>query len=134
MASCNTSRTQSLTFIAMPGPSFVLRPKMAIGTMPHGRVRLEVLGRHGRVYSLLLDVQGLRGERGDGTGSGRPGVPTAVGADRLSLRELRLLAALCEPFIEELPDMFTCEFDSDKPAFKLTKPGSHKDRYLLRAR
>ena len=95
----NTSRTQSLTFIAMPGPSFVLRPKVAIGTMPHGRVRLEVLGRHGRVYSLLLDVQGLRRERGDSTGSGRPGIPTDVGADRLSLRELRLLAALCEPLL-----------------------------------
>ena len=37
----NTSRTQSLTFIAMPGPSFVLRPKVAIGTMPHGRVRFD---------------------------------------------------------------------------------------------
>src|SRR6185437_7778085 len=49
--------------------------------------------------SLLLDVQGLRRERGDSTGSGRPGVPTAVGADRLSLRELRLLAALCEPLL-----------------------------------
>ena len=95
----NVSRTQSLTFIAMPGPSFVLRPSMAIGTMPYRRVRPEVLGRHGRVYSLLLDVHGLRRERGDGTGSGRPGVPTDVGADRLSLRELRLLAALCEPLL-----------------------------------
>lgn len=81
----NSSRTQSLTFIAMPGPSFVLRPSMAIGTMPYRRVRLEVLGRHGRVYALLLDVQGLQHERGEGSGSGRPGVPTDVGADRLSL-------------------------------------------------
>lgn len=93
----NTSRTQSLTFIAMPGPSLVLRPSMAIGTMPYGRVRLEVLGRHGRVYSLLLDVQALQKDRHDGTGSGRVGLPTDVGADRLSLRELRLLAALCQP-------------------------------------
>ena len=32
--------------------------------------------------------------------------------------------------VVELPDTFTCEFDPDKPAFKLTKPASHKDKYL----
>ena len=94
----NVSRTQSLTFIAMPGPSFVLRPSMAIGTMPYRRVRLRFsVGRAGVL--AVADVHGLRRERGDGTGSGRPGVLIDVGADRLSPRELRLLAALCEPLL-----------------------------------
>lgn len=33
-------------------------------------------------------------------------------------------------FAEVLPDSITCEYDSNKRAFKLTKPSSHKGRYL----
>jgi len=95
----NLSQTQSFRFVAMPGPAFVVRPGMALGTMPHLRVRLEISGRHGQVYPVLLDLRGL--VRGATTldGSRRPGVPTDVEPGRLSPRELRMLTALCEPML-----------------------------------
>jgi hypothetical protein len=96
----NTSRTQSLRFVAMPGPWFPLRPGMAVGTMPHRQVRLEVLGRYGRVYPLHLDLRGLAvPDRGRPEAHPRSTSSTAYGPDQLSPRELRLLAALCEPLL-----------------------------------
>lgn len=95
----NLSQTQSFRVVAMPGPAFVVRPGMALGTMPHLRIRLEVSGRYGQVYPVLLDLRGLVRSAATAGGSRPPGAPTASDPDRLSPRELRMLAALCEPML-----------------------------------
>ncbi|MER7181491.1 hypothetical protein ABT404_18740 [Streptomyces hyaluromycini] len=101
----NDSRTQGLILQAFPGPEIPVGPHMAVGTMPYEQVRLVVPGRHGSRYALLLDTRGLRAQprpaAGDGTVDTRPAgvVPTRAQATKITDRELRLLAALCEPLL-----------------------------------
>ncbi|QJY45125.1 hypothetical protein [Pseudonocardia broussonetiae] len=98
----NTSRTQSVRFIAMPGPELRIRPGMALGSMPFEQVRIDIPGRHGRHYTLHIDARGM--QHVPDLGPIAPvvaarGVQTRFGAGRLSTRERLLLAALCEPVL-----------------------------------
>ncbi|MDT0353965.1 hypothetical protein [Pseudonocardia charpentierae] len=103
----NTSRTQSIRFRPLPGPEVEIRPGMAIGTMPFSYVRLEVLGRHGVCYALHVDARGMTAERRldvsrAASRVSRRSLPTRFGPDyKLTGRELRLLAALCEPLLTQ---------------------------------
>ncbi|MEU9396333.1 hypothetical protein AB0D86_40840 [Streptomyces sp. NPDC048324] len=101
----NDSRTQGLILQAFPGPEIPVGPRMAVGTMPYEQVRLVVPGRHGSRYALLLDMRGLQAWRQQQASTGpadtRPAgvVPTRAQATKITARELRLLAALCEPLL-----------------------------------
>lgn len=97
----NDSRTQGLILQTFPGP---VGPRMAVGTIPHEQVRLVVPGRHGNRYALLLDTRGLRPQpppAGTGAVGTRPAgaLPTRAQAAKITARELRLSAALCEPLL-----------------------------------
>ncbi|MGW3360541.1 hypothetical protein ACWDFL_34990 [Streptomyces bungoensis] len=100
----NDSRTQGLILQAFPGPEIPVGPRMAVGTMPYEQVRLVVPGRHGSRYALLLDTRGLRAQpppAGIGAVDTRPAgaLPTRAQAAKITAREMRLLAALCEPLL-----------------------------------
>jgi hypothetical protein len=107
----NSSHTQAFRLIAMPGPEFVIRPGMVVGSMPFSQTRLDILGRYGRRYSLHIETSDIPGapqplsEGPDNDGHlgdghlGRARGSTQFGPDRLTPRELRLLAALCEPLL-----------------------------------
>lgn len=98
----NTSRTQTLRFLAMPGPELSIRPGMAVGSMPFEQVRIDVPGRYGAEYTLQIDARGMLRppDLGESDPSAREdGRVTRYGATRVSDRERRLLAALCEPVL-----------------------------------
>ncbi len=100
----NVSHTQAFRLIAMPGPEFVVRPGMVVGSMPFCQTRLDVLGRYGRRYSLHIDTSAMASEsqtslQTDPDNDARNYGSTRFGPDRLTPRELRLLAALCEPLL-----------------------------------
>jgi len=99
----NDSRTQGIVLQACPGPETAIGPRMTVGTSPHGRLRLVVPGRHGGRYPLLIDARRLlpRPPPDDEVAPVIPagGLPTNPAAAQVSGRELRLLAALCEPLL-----------------------------------
>ncbi|GAA2903118.1 hypothetical protein GCM10010472_71680 [Pseudonocardia halophobica] len=98
----NTSKTQAIRFLAMPGPELRIRPGMAVGSMPFEQVRIDIPGRYGAEYTLHLDARGMLSPPDLGPfeepvrDNGRV---TRYGASRLSERERRMLAALCEPVL-----------------------------------
>lgn len=105
----NESRTQALVLQAFPGPELLVAPQSAVATLPHDHLRLVVPGRHGARYVLVIDTRAMRpaqpadpvGDVGPPTVpvAAVPGRPTKARTDRLSARELRFLAALCEPIL-----------------------------------
>lgn len=100
----NSSHTQSLMVQAFPGPELVVAPQSAVATMPHEHLRLVVPGRHGARYVIVIDTRGMRGAGQVAPDVREPptipvGRPTKAGADRITPRELRFLAALCEPVL-----------------------------------
>lgn len=99
----NESATQGLVLQAFPGPEMAVGPRMTVGTGPHKQLRLVVPGRHGTRYALIIDARALDGDdrRDDAPTaitSRADQVPTRAKA-RVTPRELRLLAALCEPIL-----------------------------------
>jgi hypothetical protein len=100
----NSSHTQSLLLQAFPGPELVVAPQSAVATLPHDHLRLVIPGRHGTRYVIVIDTRGMNASRDAGpdpeTAPAVPvGRPTKAGAGRITPRELRFLAALCEPVL-----------------------------------
>lgn len=100
----NESRTQSLVLQAFPGPELVIAPQSAVATLPHDYLRLVVPGRHGAQYAIMIDTRAISTPDDVPTDSSTlvarvGGRPTKARAGRLSRRELRYLAALCEPIL-----------------------------------
>lgn len=102
----NESGTQSLLLQAFPGPETVIPPGAAMATLPHDFVRLVVPGRHGARYSMTIDTRPIRADADAAGGSGAAPCPaspigrrTRTQVGKLSDREMRLLAALCEPLM-----------------------------------
>lgn len=102
----NTSATQAIRYIAMPGPELSIGPGMAVGTMPFPHERLDVMGRHGACYTLHVDTRGVAAApRLDRVAAGASASAPEAASTRfepdhqLTARELRLLAALCEPLL-----------------------------------
>jgi hypothetical protein len=106
----NDSRTQSMSLIAFPGPQQQIGPGMVIGTMPHTRLRLDVPGRHGAIYTIHLDLRELLESSGQAASPDVPRplslgtvpgdrLPTRSSPGTLTPRERRILAALCEPLL-----------------------------------
>ena len=106
----NDSRSQGIWLIAVPGEQQPIRPGQMVGTMPHARLQLVVPGRHGAIYSIHLDLRELSGSSGPGASPDEPNlppvepvsadrVPTRSGPGKLTPRERRILAALCEPLL-----------------------------------
>lgn len=98
----NTSSRHPIVLQAVPGPEFEIGPGMTVGTMPHARTRVVVLGQHAARYLIYLDARGLL-EPGLVPGAPpereAPGAPTTSAYRRMDLTraQRRYLAALCEP-------------------------------------
>ncbi len=100
----NSSHTQSLLLQAFPGPELVVAPQSAVATLPHDYLRLVIPGRHGARYVIAIDTRGMNPSRevppDPVAAPAIPvGRPTKAGAGRITPRERRFLAALCEPVL-----------------------------------
>jgi hypothetical protein len=104
----NESHTQPLVLQAFPGPEALVAPLTAVATLTHEQLRLVIPGRHGARYVLMIDTRGMRpataehepeGELDESLPVRAMAQPTRAGATKLTPREHRLLAALCEPML-----------------------------------
>ncbi|WP_041840909.1 hypothetical protein [Actinoplanes friuliensis] len=98
----NESVRRTMYLQAVPGPEIEVKPGMTVGTAPHERSRIVLLGGHEARY--VLDIRSAA--RGPSTGAARPqaviaGDPTSPAFARRDLTPVqrRYLAALCEPLL-----------------------------------
>ena len=98
----NSSARRSLYLQAVPGPEIEVKPGMTVGTAPHERSRIVLLGSHDARY--VLDVRAAApsdapdGTRPESVAAGDPTSPAYARLD-LTRAQRRYLAALCEPLL-----------------------------------
>ena len=100
----NESRTRPFAFAPAAGGRRRVEPGEVISSQPHDRFSVVVSGRFGDRYELRVDAAEI-------TPAGRPLAepihlprPAARGDVPLTLGELRLLTALCEPLLRGVVD------------------------------
>lgn len=96
----NCSRTQPLVLRPLPGAEVHIASETGVVRSKSEFVQLVVPGRHGSAYTLVIDSR--LPERApmavpDPARLSAGALPTRAGASRISPRERRMLAALCEP-------------------------------------
>lgn len=95
----NSSKTQSLLLRPLPGPEVRIAPSSGVLRSTRELFQLVVPGRYGGSYTMLIDGRPpqVEGALAENPVAPLGAVPTRAGASRLTARERRMLAALCEP-------------------------------------
>lgn len=104
----NASQRHPILLQPVPGREIEIGPGMTVGTMPHARSRVLVVGRHSARYLIYVDCTGLLAPprpAAEGGPASRPAAgraTAAYGRMDLTTSQRRYLIALCEPVLSRV--------------------------------